>query len=66
MEQVAASIPNELETSVIAEQKLGKQFLYCWGWSSFVSISDAIKTSTKKKDCDFNAWGCRSNYAYGR
>jgi hypothetical protein len=26
MEQVAASIPTELETSVIAEQKLGKQF----------------------------------------
>jgi Cu2+-exporting ATPase len=57
MEQVGASIPNELEASVIAEQKLGKTVSYIAEDGlgvGFVSISDAIKTSSKKSDCDFN------------
>jgi Cu2+-exporting ATPase len=50
MEQVAASIPR-LEASVIAEQKLGKTVSYIAEDGlgvGFVSISDAIKTSSKK------------------
>ena len=51
MEQVGASIPTELETTVIAEQKLGKTVSYIAEDGvgvGFVSISDAIKVSSKK------------------
>ncbi len=50
MEQVQASIPNELETKIIAEQKLGKTVSYISLNNEavgFVSISDAIKESSK-------------------
>jgi Cu+-exporting ATPase len=51
MEQVGASVPTELETGVIAEQKLGKTVSYIAEDGvgvGFVSISDAIKSSSKK------------------
>ena len=51
MEQVGTSIPTELESSIIAEQKLGKTVSYIAKDGvgvGFVSISDAIKASSKK------------------
>lgn len=50
MEQIQASIPNELETKITAEQKLGKTVSYISVNAiavGFVSISDAIKESSK-------------------
>jgi Cu2+-exporting ATPase len=49
MEQVKATISNDLETKIIAEQKLGKTVSYIAVDDvtvGFVSITDAIKTSS--------------------
>jgi len=49
MEQIGSSIPNDLETKIIAEQKLGKTVSYISvdGISvGFVSISDKIKPTS--------------------
>jgi P-type Cu+ transporter len=51
MEQVKATIPDDLENKIITEQKLGKTVSYISidGVAvGFVSISDAIKTSSKE------------------
>jgi Cu+-exporting ATPase len=51
MEQMNVSIPDTLNTSIIAEQKLGKTISYIAlnGKSvGYISISDAIKASSKK------------------
>ena len=51
MEQVGATITADLETTVIGEQKLGKTVSYIAEDGvgvGFVSISDAIKASSKK------------------
>ncbi len=51
MEQVKASVSNDLENKIIAEQKLGKTVSYIAvdGVAvGFVSITDAIKTSSKE------------------
>jgi Cu+-exporting ATPase len=51
MEQVKASVPEEIETKIIAEQKLGKTVSYIAMDSitvGFVTITDAIKTSSKQ------------------
>lgn len=51
MEQVGATIPADLETTVVEEQKLGKTVSYIAEDGvgvGFVSIADAIKASSKK------------------
>ncbi len=51
MEQVKASISDDLESKIIAEQKLGKTVSYIAIDNvavGFVSITDAIKTSSKE------------------
>lgn len=51
MEQVKASVPEEIETKIIAEQKLGKTVSYIAmdGLTvGFVTITDAVKTSSKQ------------------
>jgi len=51
MEQVKATVSDDLENKIIAEQKLGKTVSYIAVNSvavGFVSISDAIKTSSKE------------------
>ncbi|WP_395064286.1 heavy metal translocating P-type ATPase [Flavobacterium sp.] len=51
MEQVRASVPNDLESKIIAEQKLGKTVSYIaidGVGVGYISITDAIKTSSKE------------------
>nr|WP_294938192.1 heavy metal translocating P-type ATPase [uncultured Flavobacterium sp.] len=51
MEQVSVTVPDDLESKIVAEQKLGKTVSYIAVSGiavGFVSISDAIKTSSKE------------------